>query len=65
MSSLIHDLRFTLRLIRRSPVTSTVIVLTLALGIGANTAMFAGFDAWVLRPLDFREPERKARATAR
>ena len=58
MSSLIHDLRFAFRVLRRNPVTSAVIVLTLALGIGANTAMFAGFDAWVLRPLDFDQPER-------
>ncbi len=58
MSNLIHDLRFAFRVIRRNPLTSTVIVLTLALGIGANTAMFAAFDAWVLRPLDLDQPER-------
>ncbi len=58
MSSLIHDLRFAFRVIRRNPVTSAVIVLTLGLGIGANTAMFAGFDAWVLRPLDLENPQR-------
>ncbi len=33
-------------------------MLVLALGIGANTAMFSGFEAWVLRPLDFPDPER-------
>ncbi len=58
MSSLIHDLRFSFRVIRKNPLTSAIIVATLALGIGANTAMFAGFDAWVLRPLDFDAPER-------
>ncbi len=58
MSSLFHDLRFAFRVIRKNPVTSAVIVATLALGIGGNTAMFAGFDAWVLRPLDFKQPER-------
>ena len=58
MSSVIQDLRFAFRVIRRNPVTSLVIVLTLGLGIGANTAMFAGFDAWVLRPLDLEQPER-------
>ncbi len=58
MFHLIQDIRFALRVIRRNPVTSGVIVLTLALGIGANTAMFATFDVWVLRPLDFANPER-------
>ncbi len=58
MSSLFHDIRFAFRVIRKNPVTSTVIVATLALGIGGNTAMFAGFDAWVLRPLDFEQPDR-------
>ncbi len=58
MFSLIQDLRFALRVIRRNPVTSAVIVLTLGLGIGANTAMFAAFDAWVLRPLDLDNPQR-------
>ncbi|MEM7350767.1 MAG: ABC transporter permease [Acidobacteriota bacterium] len=57
MYSVQQDLRFALRVIRKQPVTNTVIVLTLALGIGANVGMFAGFDAWVLRPLDFDRPE--------
>ncbi len=58
MTSLIQDLRFAVRALRRDPLTSVVVVLTLALGIGANTAMFAAFDAWVLRPLDLEQPER-------
>ncbi len=57
MNSLLHDLRFTVRMIRKNPIASAVIVLSLGLGIGGNTAMFAGFDAWVLRPLDFPHPE--------
>ncbi len=60
MHTLLQDLRFSLRLIRRSPMSSAVIVLTLALGILANVTMFAGFDAWVLRELDFPEPDRLA-----
>ncbi len=58
MLSLIQDLRFALRVLRKHPVANGVIVLTLGLGIGANVGMFAGFDAWVLRPLDFAQPER-------
>ncbi len=58
MFSVIQDLRFALRVILKSPVSYAVIVLTLGLGIGANVGMFAGFDAWVLRPLDFSEPAR-------
>ena len=58
MYSVLQDLRFALRVIRKNPVTHVVIVLTLGLGIGANVGMFAGFDAWVLRPLDFDQPQR-------
>ena len=58
MLSLLRDGRHAFRVIRKNPVTSAVIVLTLGLGIGGNTAMFVGWDAWVLRPLDFDEPAR-------
>ncbi len=58
MHSLIHDLKFAFRVIRKNRLTSAVIVATLALGIAGNTAMFAAFEAWVLRPLDFDQPER-------
>ncbi len=57
MHSLIQDVRFALRMIFKHPVQNGAIVLILALGIAANTAMFAGFDAWVLRPLAFADPE--------
>ena len=53
-----HDLLHSARVIRRYPFSSVAIVVVLALGIGANTAMFAGFHAWVTRPLDFDQPER-------
>ena len=53
-----RDLIHSLRVIRRYPFSSVSIVLVLALGIGANTAMFASFHAWITRPLDFADPER-------
>ncbi len=55
---MLQDLQFGFRQLARRPSWSLAIVLVLALGIGANTAMFSGFEAWVLRPLDFPDPER-------
>jgi putative ABC transport system permease protein len=54
----LQDFRLGLRQLTRRPTWSLSIVFVLALGIGANAAMFSGFEAWVLRPLDFPEPER-------
>lgn len=53
-----HDLAYTLRLLRRAPAFALAAVATLALGIGASTAMFTIIDTVVLRPLRFPEPER-------
>ena len=52
------DLRYALRLFKRSPVFTAIVILILALAIGANTAMFGLLDAWPTRPLAFKDPSR-------
>ncbi len=53
-----QDLRLSLRLLRKRPEFAGVVTLTLALGIGANTAVFAVVDGVLLEPLPFPEPDR-------
>jgi len=53
-----RDFQYAFRMIRRKPGFAVLTVLTLAVGIGANTAVFSVFDRTVLRPLPYSEPER-------
>ncbi|HET7621995.1 MAG TPA: ABC transporter permease [Gemmatimonadaceae bacterium] len=55
-----NDLKFALRTFRRSPGFTAAVIATLALGIGASTAMFSLVDSALLRPLPFHQPDRLA-----
>ena len=61
LGSLWQDIRYGLRLIRKNPGFSAVVVLTLAIGIGANTAIFSVVNAVMLRSLPFKDPDRLVR----
>lgn len=57
LESLLRDIRYGLRQLRRTPLLTLVIVLSLALGIGANTAIFSLVDAALLKPLPVKDPQ--------
>ncbi|HTV64808.1 MAG TPA: ABC transporter permease, partial [Bryocella sp.] len=64
MRGLLQDLRFAVRQLRKSPGFALTTILTLALGIGATTAIFSLINAVLLRPLPFPEPDRLMSAYA-
>src|SRR5262245_52259495 len=61
MQTLIKDIRYGVRVLLKHPGVTAVAVFTLALGIGANTAIFSGVSAFVFRPLPVPDPDRLAR----
>ncbi|HKF53634.1 MAG TPA: ABC transporter permease [Candidatus Acidoferrales bacterium] len=61
--SLIQDIRFAFRILRKTPVVTAIALLSLALGIGANTAIFSLIDAVMLRMLPVQNPEQLAQIT--